>query len=79
MFTHLAQVDGESQRCNASNYVLITEHFTLTIEQPPGIWKLSKSNMMKLTVTNINIKADLRKHYLEKEKKEKETHSHILK
>lgn len=65
-FTHLVQVDRGSQRCNSGNYVLITVHVILIIKQLTGIWKSSKSNMMKLTVMKINVKANLHKTYLEK-------------
>ena len=65
-FTHLVQVDRGSQRCNSGSFVLITVHVTLIIKKLPGIWKSSKSNMVKLTVTKINVKANLHKNYLEK-------------
>lgn len=73
------QVTGGSQRCDSGNYVLTVELFTLIIEQLSDIWKLSKSNMMKLTVMKITIKTNLCKNYLDRVKKEKETYSHILK
>lgn len=45
--------DGESRRCNSDNYEQIIMHVAFIIKQLPGIWKSSKSNMMKLTVMKI--------------------------